>query len=97
MVDFYILHLIEIGGLIAILGLMFQLKALIIETLDDLSIDLATALQGTIAKVAENVEPANPLQQIILQWLANNANQAEGGPAIVDILTDDQGRFAKKD
>tara|TARA_R100000687_G_C6412547_1_gene147145 strand:- start:611 stop:907 length:297 start_codon:yes stop_codon:yes gene_type:complete len=96
MVDFLVFHLVEIGGLGAILYLMHSLRSKILDTLDDLSIDLASALQGTIAEVASNVEPANPFQQLVLQWLSNQAVSDDRGNPAVEILKDEAGRFASK-
>lgn len=89
-------HLLEIGCLVAILYLVHSLQGRILEVMDDLSIDLASALQGTIAEVAQSVEPANPLQQFMLQWLSNQANSDDRGNPAVEILKDSAGRFASK-
>jgi len=94
MVEVLVFHLIEIGCLVGLLAYIHHLKGLIVDTLDDLSIDLASALQGTIAKVAESVEPANPVQQLLFQWMQNQADSADRGSPAVEILKDEAGRFA---
>ena len=93
MVEYLVFHLIEIGCLAATLWLIWGLKQVILETLDDLSIDLATALQGTIAEVAQNVEPLNPFQQMMIGWLQNNLGSQDSTAPAVQILKDEAGRF----
>ena len=94
MVDYLVFHLLEIGCLVGLLAYIHHLRGTIVTILDDLSIDLASALQGTIAEVASSVEPPNPLQQLLFQWMQNQADSADRGSPAIEILKDEAGRFA---
>jgi len=91
-----VLQIITIALLsIGLYGLNY-LRREILDLIDDLDSNLAAALQGTIAQVAENIEPPNPLHGLIMKWIESNANP--GVPDVVDVLArDETGRFQPKD
>lgn len=90
-----VLQIITIALLsIALYGLNY-LRREILDLIEDLDSNLAAALQGTIAQVAENIEPPNPLHGIIMKWI--EANSAPGVPQAIEILDrNEKGRFEPK-
>jgi len=90
-----LLEMVIIGLLSALLYGLNYMRGEILDIIDELDGNLAKALQGTIAEVAQNLEPPNPLHGLIGQWLQMNA---EGPiPKAVEILErDSAGQFKPK-
>ena len=81
--------------LLAIAKIAWTLREEVLDEIDELDQNLAKALQGTIAQVAENIEPPNPIHGMIAQWLSMQTESSQI-PA-VEILKDSSGRFQSKD
>jgi len=90
-----LLEMVIISLLSALLYGLNYMRNEILEIIDELDGNLATALQGTIAEVAKNLEPPNPLHGLIAQWMQV---QQEGPiPKAIEILDrTDSGQFKPK-
>jgi len=94
MVEELVLDLVVLGVLCVGIWLVRDMKNHLDDAIADLDTNLAAALQATISNLAGEIEPPNPFQQLIAQWIQNQTIQA---PAVHEVLErNEKGHFEKK-
>jgi len=81
---------------LCMLGAILWLDHRLSEALDELDMNLATAIKGVIEAArgaVEGAEPFNPIQAAIAQWIAGQVNAPKTGPDISILDRSPEGQF----
>jgi len=87
---------LAVWNVLCIAGAVYWLDQRVSEALDDLDVNLATAIKGVVEAArgaVEGAEPFNPVQAAIAQWIAGQVNAPKPGPDISLLDRGAKGQF----